>query len=154
MKKFFTAVSVFSLLCSSAVFAQNTAEFSDYDREYYLLMLNENVKLDYLDANPNNVIVQDLRPDDNVKNLWLWDETYVAGAATGADYYGEFDGYLSLNLSGVTNWSGGGLAVSKDFDYYVDYTKLTGDHVLHMALKSSSNISHLFILGLGGEFEW
>lgn len=147
MKKLFTTF-LLSALVAAPTFAQSkTDEFKNNNREYYLIHLDEDIKADYLDENPLNVIKQDLRIDDATKFLYIWDNTYADEAFTGKNYYDTFTGYLNLKV-GNAGWSGAGFALSKALnpDFYIDLTGLTPEHTMHIALKSTAKNSHMFFL--------
>ncbi|MBR6829502.1 MAG: Ig-like domain-containing protein [Paludibacteraceae bacterium] len=92
-------------------------------------------------------IVADFRPNDNDKNLWVWENTYNAGETSGKNFYGEAEGWVSLQVTSV-GWSGCAYAC----DDLAELNKLSaimdapGDYYLHLAMKSTDNASHLLFL--------
>lgn len=157
MRKLFT----FALTLGAAFFALPTHaegldDFANKNREYYLIYMDDDVVEDNLKANSKNEIKADLRVDDTFRWLYIWDNTYSDNGAAGQNYYGGFTGYLDLKV-GTVGWSGSGFAVSKTTNpnYYIDFTKLTADHKLHIAFKSTAKNSHLLFLwggaGLSGK---
>lgn len=156
MKKLFTSVCLLAaVVLVVPVFAQATTdELSKKDREYYLIYLDEDAKMDHLDANPKNVVKQDLRVDDTNRFMYIWENTYSAPTPAGSSYYDGFNGYLNLQVGNI-GWSGAGLAISKTLtpNYFIDLTGLTRDHVFHIAMKSTATNPHLLFLwgGIGLE---
>lgn len=92
-------------------------------------------------------IVADFRPNDNDKNLWVWESTYNAGETSGKNFYGEAEGWVALQVTSV-GWSGCAYAC----DDLAELNKLSaimdapGDYYLHLAMKSTDNASHLLFL--------
>lgn len=46
-------------------------------------------------------IKADLRVDDQVKHLWVWDNTYNAGDGSGMNSFGQLEDHLALTVSNV-----------------------------------------------------
>lgn len=93
----------------------------------------------------------DLRPNGETINLWVWDETFVGGDGSypGVGYSDmQFDGYTSLDVSTV-GWSGAGFDVQSDFDnqHWNETTKF------HVAYRTAGTppASLAFILANGGD---
>lgn len=153
MKNLFTS----ALLLGTTMFAVpshaqgSLDDFASKNREYYLIYMDDDVVQDNLKANAKNEIKADLRVDDTLKWLYIWDGTYSDNGATGQSFYGGFNGYLDLKV-GTAGWSGAGFAISKatNPNYYIDFTKLTADHTFHIAFKSTAKNSHLLYLWGGG----
>ena len=110
------------------------------------------------DANASK-IVSDFRPNDNEKNLWVWDESYSGGSATGVNFYGNTDGYLSL-VTVFDVYGGAGFNLADGSEFLAAATALRKEIVanpdkfaLHMAIKStdSQNVSY-YILGCEGTY--
>lgn len=110
--------------------------------EYYIFQLDE--------TNAQKIaskIVADFRPDNNIKNLFIWDETYIAGTTQGLNFYGEPEAWVSLDVLSV-GWSG--------FAYNVEDLELLNklsaimanpeNYYFHIAIKSTDNASHLLFL--------
>lgn len=92
----------------------------------------------------------DFRPDEATKFLYVWDNTYTAGTATGPNFYGEVEGWVSLTVGSV-GWSGAGFN-SQDAtlnDKLVAITANPDKYYLHIGIKSKDNAVHLF--GLDGQ---
>lgn len=101
------------------------------------------------DANVSK-IVADFRPDDQGKNLWVWEETYTGGEATGLNFHGNTDGYLAM-LVGNVGWSGMGFCVDGDAAVTAAVNDLRkaimaepDQYYLHMAIKSTDTQAHTF----------
>ncbi|MBR1878262.1 MAG: Ig-like domain-containing protein [Paludibacteraceae bacterium] len=110
------------------------------------------------DANASK-IVADFRPNDNEKNLWVWDGSYSGGSATGANFFGNTDGYLSL-VTVFDNYGGAGFNLADGSEFLAAATALRKEIVanpdnfaLHMAIKSTDtqNVSY-YILGCEGSY--
>ena len=56
-------------------------------------------------------VVADYRPDDNGKNLWVWDGTYAGGTPSGLSFYGLTEGWVCLEVTTI-GWSGAGWQVN------------------------------------------
>lgn len=99
------------------------------------------------DANASK-IVADFRPDDQGKNLWVWENTYNAGEATGLNFHGNTDGYLALVVNNV-GWSGMGFCVDGDAAVTAAVNILRraiiadqDNYFLHLAIKSTDTQAH------------
>ena len=92
-------------------------------------------------------IVADLRVDDVTKFLYIWENTYSAGTTQGLNFYGEPEGWVSLDVLSV-GWSG--------FAYSIADTELLNklsaimsepeNYYFHIAIKSTDTASHLLFL--------
>lgn len=138
MKKLFTSIC---LLCSMAlvtpIFAQD--DFSGmYDM--HLIYLDQGT-VD--DNNLQSKITQDLRTDDYNKFYYPWADTYGFPTASGKNWNGSLDGYLNLEIVNK-DWSGLGFFASPTNGFTVDYTKLTKDHIFHIAMKTTGTNTFLF----------
>jgi len=92
-------------------------------------------------------IVADFRPDDDKKNLWVWDQTYNAGETSGKNFYGEAEGWVSLTVTSV-GWSGCAYACD-DLDALNKLAAIMDEpeaYYLHIGMKSTDNASHLVFL--------
>lgn len=96
-------------------------------------------------------VIQDLRPDDETKFLFVWDGTFSNNTSSGLDFYGQDLDWISL-IVGNTGWSGAGYYTSSDYGE-VDMTDLYNhpdDYVFHIGLKSAqASSSFLFIFSDG-----
>ena len=112
--------------------------------EYYLIQLDETTA-----AKLQGRIKADLRVDDNSSFLYVWDQTYVAGEASGMNFYGEAEGWPSLQVSTI-GWSGMGVNVQAGkFDQLNAMAAIMAnpaEYVLHIAMKSTDNATHLLEL--------
>lgn len=97
-------------------------------------------------------IVADFRVDEVSKFLYIWENTYAAGDATGKNFYGEAEGWVSLNVGSV-GWSGFAYNCS-DLEALNKLAAIQAnpqDYYFHIAVKSTSPASHLLFLdGFGG----
>ena len=110
--------------------------------EYYVFQLGETAS-----SKIASKIVADFRPDNNIKNLFIWDATYIAGTTQGLNFYGDPEGWVSLDVLSV-GWSG--------FAYNVEDLELLNklsaimanpeNYYFHIAIKSTDNASHLLFL--------
>lgn len=98
-------------------------------------------------------IINDCRPDDDTRNLFIWPDgtSFTAGTSTGTNFYGQTEGWVSL-VVGTVGWSGAGYFLSADAEL-VDMTDISSnpdDYVFHIGLKSSQeNTSYVFIFSDG-----
>lgn len=87
-------------------------------------------------------IDNDFRPDEDSKNLWIWENTFLGGVASGLNFYGQAEGWVSLAVNNV-GWSGAGYNVGAGYGD-IDMTDLFSnpdDYVFHIALKSAQATS-------------
>ena len=104
-------------------------------------------------------IQYDFTYNGNDVNLYIWDMTYGAGTASGLNFYGNADGYLSL-VVGNQGWSGAGYSLTGNSLAAAellrqDIVAHPEDYYLHMAIKSTDHYSHAFYLfngAWGSEF--
>ncbi len=96
-------------------------------------------------------VINDLRPDDTNKFLYIWDGTFTGGTPTGLNAYGQSEGWPSFIVGG-SGWSGAGYAINPTYGQ-IDMTDMYNnpdDYVFHIALKSSqASSSFLFIFADG-----
>ncbi|MCW3785772.1 Ig-like domain-containing protein [Plebeiibacterium sediminum] len=96
-------------------------------------------------------VVNDLRPDDTNKFLYIWDGTFTGGTPTGLNFYEQSEGWPSF-VVGSAGWSGAGYSISADYQL-IDMTDMYNNpdnYVFHIALKSSqASSSYLFIFADG-----
>ena len=94
----------------------------------------------------------DFQPNEVDQFLYLWDGTYTAGVASGKNFYGNNDGYVSLVVGGA-GWSGAGFCLTADGTGWEAAKALKeaivanpSNYYLHLAIKSTDNYSHCFYL--------
>lgn len=114
------------------------------------------IVLDGITAETNaNLIAGDIRPDpENGNNLDIWasGETYTAGAGTGANYFGNNEGYVSLIVAAPAGWSGGGFNIGKATSLQAmkdvkDAIVANPDKIfLHIGMKATTEGNHEFYL--------
>ena len=73
-----------------------------------------------------------MRVDDQVKHLWVWNNTYNAGDGSGMNSFGQLEDHLALTVSNI-GWSGMGIIS----DTPVDFSDLDDTYVLHFAIKGN-----------------
>ncbi len=139
-------VGTFTATCAVTV----TKEVIDFKKslngtEYYPLILDgvTAVKL-------GTKIKADLRPDELTKFLYIWDNTFAAGTATGPNFYGEVEGWTSLTV-GTVGWSGAGFNVNDNAltDKLVAITNNPDNYYLHIGMKSKGNA--IYVFGMDGQ---
>ncbi len=89
----------------------------------------------------------DFRPNDDTKNLWIWDNTYAAGETSGKNFYGEAEGWVSLTVTEV-GWSGFAYncADVAELNKLAAIMNAPEEYYLHLAMKSTDNTTHLLFL--------
>ena len=118
------------------------------------------IVLDGVTAEANaSLIAADFRPNDNEKNLWVWDASFTGGQSTGVNFYGNTEGYLSL-VTATPNYGGAGFNLADGSEFLSAATALRKEIVanpdkfaLHLAIKSTDNqnVSY-YILGCTGTY--
>lgn len=144
-----------SAKCLVTVTSASSSDSSSSDTDAASLQ-GSNYYLFALDATSETYItdeiVADFRPDEESTFLYVWSETYTAGTASGKNFYGEAEEWTSLVVASV-GWSGFGIC-TYDMDLVntlADVYNNASDYVLHFAIKSTDEASHLFYLnGLSG----
>ena len=116
--------------------------------------------LDGVTAEANaSLIAADFRPNDVEKNLWVWDGSYTGGNATGLNFYGNTEGYLSL-VTATPTYGGAGFNLADGTEFLAAATALRKEIVanpdkfaLHLAIKSTDaqNVSY-YILSCEGTY--
>lgn len=110
------------------------------------------------DANASK-IVADFRPNDVEKNLWVWDGSYTGGQATGMNFFGNTDGYLSL-ITATPNYGGAGFNLADGCEFLTAATALRKEIIanpdkfaLHLAIKSTDtqNVSY-YVMSCEGTY--
>ena len=109
----------------------------------------------YLDDHTYNTyaqyVVSDLRSDNIDNNLYIWENTYYGVTMSGENFYGNNEGYLSLEVGNI-GWSGLGfdieaassLAAARDL--YDSIANNPSNYYFHLAIKSNDSASHGFAL--------
>ncbi len=118
------------------------------------------IVLDGVTAEANaSLIAADFRPNDNEKNLWVWDASFTGGQSTGVNFYGNTEGYLSL-VTATPKYGGAGFNLADGSEFLSAATALRKEIVanpdkfaLHLAIKSTDNqnVSY-YILGCTGTY--
>ena len=108
-----------------------------------------------LEANASKVAAS-FQPNDVDQFLYVWDGTYAGAEATGLNFHGNGDGYLSLVVGGA-GWAGAGFCLTEAGNGWEAAEALRAaivaapdDYFLHLAIKSTDNFSHCFYL-MGNE---
>ena len=97
-------------------------------------------------------VSQDLRPDEENKFLYVWENTYLPGNPTGLNFFGQAEGWVSL-VVGSVGWSGAGYFVGTGFGD-IDMTDMYNnpdDYVFHLAIKSAEENSKFLFKFKDGE---
>ena len=96
-------------------------------------------------------VINDVRPDDENKFLYVWDGTFTGGTSNGPNFFGHTEGWVSVTVGGA-GWSGAGYFVGPDYAQ-VDMTDMYNnpdDYVFHIGMKSAQeNSSYLLIFSDG-----
>ena len=102
-----------------------------------------------LEANASKVVAS-FQPNDVDQFLYVWENTYEAGSATGLNFHGNGDGYTALVVTSV-GWSGAGFFLGDASQGITAAKSLReaiiaspDDYFLHLAIKSTDNYSHCF----------
>lgn len=93
-------------------------------------------------------VVADFRPDEVANFFYIWENTYAAGTTQGLNFYGEPEGWVSLDVMSV-GWSGCGLRIS-DMELLNRMSAIMEEpenYYFHIAMRSTDNASHLLCLG-------
>ena len=108
-----------------------------------------------LEANESKVVAS-FQPNDVDQFLYVWENTYAGGNATGLNFHGNSDGYMAL-VVGDAGWSGAGFCLTDKGNGWQAAEALRAaivaspdDYFLHMAIKSTDNYSHCFYI-MGSE---
>lgn len=101
-------------------------------------------------------IVATFQPNDVDQFLYVWENTYAGGNATGLNFHGNSDGYMAL-VVGDAGWAGAGFCLTDKGNGWQPAEDLRkaivaapDDYFLHMAIKSTDNYSHCFYI-MGSE---
>ena len=144
---------IFSASCEVTVTAKeidpNDLPESLKGSNYHIIQM-DSISLSYISDKVDN----DFRPDDDIKNLWVWESTFVAGTPTGLNFYGQAAGWVSLVVTDV-GWSGAGYNVAAGYGD-IDMTDLYNnpdDYVFHIAMKSAQESSSYLLIFTDGSAE-
>lgn len=95
-------------------------------------------------------IVASFQPNDVDQFLYVWENTYSGGQATGLNFHGNSAGYTALVVGGA-GWSGAGFFLGETSQGITAAKSLReaiianpDQYFLHMAIKSTDNYSHCF----------
>lgn len=89
--------------------------------------------------------------DDTNVFLYVWENTYTAGTASGLNFYGEAESWTSL-VVGQVGWSGAGWFVGNPatIPAFVDSASDLANWKFHLAYKGAANAAHIVILTWNG----
>jgi hypothetical protein len=140
------SVGTFSASCEVTV----TKEVVDFKSslmgtEYYI------VSMDGVTATKLGTKVKsDFRPDELIKFLYIWDNTFVAGTSSGPNAFGEVEPWVALSV-GTVGWSGAGFNVKDGaaLDKLAAITANPDKYYLHIGIKSKSAAT--FVIGMDGQ---
>lgn len=145
-------------MCAVTVKAKKEENTNDFSKslagsDYYLMVLDgvtyEKIK---------SKVAKDFRPNDVEKWLYVWENTYAAGTASGPNFYGEVEGWTCMTVTNV-GWSGCGFFVGSSVgaDGAIvgpgpDLTAIKAGEgwVLHLGMKSQDNATHTIVMYGGG----
>ncbi|TXD52710.1 MULTISPECIES: Ig-like domain-containing protein [unclassified Polaribacter] len=139
------AIGTFSSVCDVTVTKEAVIvdDITLKGSDYYIIQLDE----DSYSAIESKVI-QDFRPDDTTKFLYVWDGTFEGGNSVGNNFYGLDQDWISLKVGNV-GWSGAGFSVGSAYGD-IDMTPMFDnpeDYYLHIGFKTGQSASsYLFIL--------
>ena len=95
-------------------------------------------------------IVASFQPNDVDQFLYVWENTYVGGTASGLNFHGNGDGYTALVVTSA-GWSGAGFFLAETSAGITAAKSLReaiianpDEYYLHLALKSTDNYAHCF----------
>ena len=92
-------------------------------------------------------VVADFRHNGSTNFFYIWDNTYAANTTQGLNFYGEPEGWVSLDVLSV-GWSGCAYHVM-DLESLNKLSAIMVDpenYYFHIAMKSTDNASHLICL--------
>ena len=108
-----------------------------------------------LEANQAKMVAS-FQPNDVDQFLYVWEETYAGGQATGLNFHGNSDGYTALTVTSK-GWAGMGFCLTADGNGWQAAEALRAaivanpdDYFLHIAIKATDNGSHCFYI-MGNE---
>lgn len=96
-------------------------------------------------------IKADFRPDEMIKFLYVWNSTYIEGASSGPNFYGQIEKWVSLTV-GTVGWSGAGFNIKTvgNEAALASLKAITDNpdkYYLHIGIKSKDNTTHAIIMG-------
>lgn len=132
--------------------------------DYFVIQLGEK-EVGQIESKMLASFAQNSGDQTGSKNLYVWDNTYSAGATQGKNFYGVTgEGWVSLTVTSV-GWSGLGYCCgwggsnptpagkeAEQQEALADLNKLAvimdapDDYYLHVGMKSTDNASHLIVL--------
>ena len=102
-----------------------------------------------LEANQSKMVAS-FQPNDVDQFLYVWDQTYEGGSATGKNFSGNTEGYTALVVTSV-GWAGCGFCLTNAGEGWKAAAALKDaivaapdDYFLHLAIKSTDHGSHCF----------
>ena len=102
-----------------------------------------------LEANQSKMEAS-FQPNDVDQFLYVWDGTYEGADATGLNFHGNGDGYLSMKVT-TLGWAGCGFCLTASGNGWEAAEALRAaivadpdNYFLHLAIKSTDNGSHCF----------
>lgn len=103
-----------------------------------------------LEANQSKVVAS-FQPNDVDQFLYVWEGTYEGSEATGLNFHGNSDGYLSMSVT--QGWAGAGFCLTDKGNGWEAAESLRAaivanpdQYFLHLAIKSTDNYSHCFYM--------
>ena len=103
-----------------------------------------------LEANQSKVVAS-FQPNDVDQFLYVWEGTYEGGEATGLNFHGNGDGYLSMSVT--QGWAGAGFCLTDKGNGWEGAEALRAaivanpdQYFLHLAIKSTDNYAHCFYM--------
>ena len=104
-----------------------------------------------LEANQSKVVAS-FQPNDVDQFLYVWDGTYEGSDATGLNFHGNGDGYLSMSVTSL-GWAGAGFCLTESGNGWEGAEALRAaivanpdQYFLHLAIKSTDNYAHCFYM--------
>ena len=104
-----------------------------------------------LEANQSKVVAS-FQPNDVDQFLYVWDGTYEGSEATGLNFHGNGDGYLSMSVTSL-GWAGAGFCLTESGNGWEGAEALRAaivanpdQYFLHLAIKSTDNYAHCFYM--------
>lgn len=110
-------------------------------------------------ANESKVVAS-FQPNDVDQFLYVWNQTYIGGTASGLNFHGNTEGYTALVVNEGNewvatgnDWSGAGFCLTDAGEGWKAAEALRAaivaapdDYFLHIAIKSTDNFSHCFYI--------
>lgn len=101
------------------------------------------------EANKNKIVAS-FQPNDVDQFLYVWENTYSGGTASGLNFHGNTEGYTALIVGGA-GWSGCGFCLTDAGNGWEAAKALKeaivanpDQYFLHLAIKSTDNYAHCF----------